>query len=70
MRLGIVGNLKAHAGSQHERPAVFEPCVQLAFKTEKDVPLRAPMICDVPRRAFHHAQANGATFDGAPAGNA
>jgi len=44
MRLGIVGNLIAHAGSQREGPPILKLDVELALETEQDMPLRAPMV--------------------------
>ncbi len=37
MRLGIVGDLIAHAGLQHELPAVLQLGVQFAFEAEQYV---------------------------------
>ena len=39
MRLGVVGDLVAHAGPEHERPPVLQLRAQLAFDAEEDWPL-------------------------------
>jgi len=44
VRLGIVGNLIAHAGSQREGPPILKLDVELALEAEEDVALRTPMV--------------------------
>lgn len=58
MRLGVVGNLIARAGSQREPSAVREFRLQLAFQAEQNVPFRAPVIGPIARGVFHHANTN------------
>src|SRR5690348_15982455 len=58
MRFRIVGNLIAHAWPKHERAAVGELGVQLAFEAEKDVPFDAPVILAITRRILDHAHAD------------
>ncbi|MNI48804.1 hypothetical protein D3C73_1033870 [compost metagenome] len=70
MRFGLVGHLVAHAGGQDELAAVFKLGVKLAFQTEEDVSLGAPVVGQVARRVFHHAYAQVAELARAPIGHA
>lgn len=70
MRLGVVGHLVAHAGQQGEATAVFQLGVQLALQAQQHVAFAAPVVGQVARRVFHHANADGAELAGAPVGDA
>ena len=70
MRLGTVGDLVAHPGTEVESPAVAKLRFELAGEAEQDVPLLAPVIGAIARRVVDHANADGAKLSGAPQGRA
>ncbi len=65
----VVGNLVTHAGSQRKDATVFQLGVELAVNTEENVPLDTPVVCQIARRVFDHADANGAECTGSPVRN-
>ncbi len=68
MRLGLVGNLIAHARLEQELPTVFEFSIELALEAKQDVALGAPMIGQVPGCVFHHPHPNIPELPRAPIG--
>ena len=70
MRVRVIGDLVAHAGLEHDDPAVLELRVDLAFEAQHDVPLRAPVVGDVAGRVLDHADADLAELLRAPEGDA
>ena len=58
MWVRFIGNLVAGSRSQFELPAVAQFSVKLAFQHEKDMAPASPMVCQVPRRILHHANAD------------
>src|SRR5262245_37152967 len=67
MRLGAVGHVVTHAGSERETPAVRELGVERAFQAEQEMTLAAPVIRQVARRILEHAHAHLAEMPRAPA---
>lgn len=49
MWLGVVCNLVTHARPERELAPVREFRVELAFEAQEDVPLHAPVICEITR---------------------
>jgi hypothetical protein len=68
VRLAIVPDLVAHAGSKHEDPSVLRLCLQFAFNTKQDVPLHAPVVGDIARGILYEPHANAAEIPGTPYG--
>ena len=66
MRLGGIRNLVAHAGHESEFPAVFEFGVKLTFKTHQNVSLAAPVVRQIARGIFDHANPDVPEVDGSP----
>ena len=70
MRFGVVGDLVALAGLQGEGATVFQFGQQLALHAKQDMAFDAPMIGQVPRCVFDHADPDGAEVLGPPIGHA
>lgn len=70
MGFGVVGNLVTHSRLQNESPSILELGVQFAFEAEQDVAFFAPVIGDITRRVFDHADADSTELAGAPVGAA
>lgn len=68
MRLGVVGDLVAHARFEREPSSVLEFGFKLSFRAQKDVTLDAPVICQVARRVLDHAYADRSEVAGLPVG--
>ncbi len=66
MRLGVIGNLITHSRLEYESAAVLKFGMQLAFQTQQDMPLHAPMIGQIAGRVFDHAHPQIAEAAGAP----
>jgi hypothetical protein len=58
MRWITIPDVIAHSGLQCKGPAVSQARFQFAFKTQKYMPLGAPVIRLIPRRIFDHAHTN------------
>ncbi len=58
MGFGIVGNLVTHAREKLENTAIFKFGVKLAVHAQKDMAFCAPMICQITRCVFDHADAD------------
>ena len=55
MRLGVVGNLIAHAWFQNEVPAIVQLSAQLALHAEKNMAFATPVIGQIAGRVFDQA---------------
>src|SRR5689334_15349763 len=69
MRLRAIGDLVAHTRVQHDAASVLQLGVQLAFQTQQDVSLHAPVIRQVARRVLHDPHAHVAELRGTPVGH-
>src|ERR1700681_1590771 len=58
MRWVAISDVIAHPRLQCKSPAVSQACFQFAFKAQKHMSLRAPVIRLVPRRVLDHAHTN------------
>src|SRR5277367_776512 len=61
-----VAYLIAHPWLQGVSAPVSQFCLKFAFQAKHNVPLRAPMVGQVPRRVFHNPDSNVAANLGAP----
>lgn len=68
MRLGLVGDLIAHAGLEQKLPTVFELSMELALEAKQDVTLGTPMVGQIPGGVFHHPYPNIPELPRAPIG--
>ena len=64
----VVGHLIAHAGIGHERAAIFQFSVDVAFKHQNNVAFAAPVIGTISRGVFDHSNADVAEFKCSPEG--
>lgn len=64
----VIGDLIARARRQCEDLSAFEFSHQLAFQDEKNVPLGAPVICEITRRILNHPHTHLTESAGSPAG--
>ncbi len=51
----MVRHLVTHARLEDKLAAILQFCVQLTLEAKQDVPLAAPMVCQVASRVFDHA---------------
>ena len=66
----VIGDLIARARRQPEDLSALEFSHQLAFQDEKNVPLGAPVICEITRRILNHPHTHLAESAGSPVGRA
>lgn len=57
MGLRVNGDLVAHSRMQRETASILKFGVKLAFKTQQNMTLHAPMVCKVSRRVLNHPHA-------------
>src|SRR5512142_2415968 len=69
VRLRMVGDLVAHAGTQRERTPIGELRVQLALEAEQHVTLLAPVVGHVSGAVLDHAHADRAELARSPMGH-
>ena len=66
MRFRVVGNLKAHARAKGERAPVLELGAQFTLQAIQNVPLDAPVVCDIPGRTLDDPNADVAELPSPP----
>ena len=66
----VIGDLIARARRQREDLSALELSDQLAFQDQKNVPLGAPVICEITRRILNHPHTHLAESASSPAGRA
>lgn len=66
VRLRMVRNLITDSGCEDEGPTVGQQGFQLPVQAQENVPLFTPMIRNISRRVFHHANAQRAKLSRPP----
>src|SRR6266852_1820495 len=70
MRFLIVRNLITHTWCQRKSPAIFQFRFEFPFNTKDDVALGTPMIREIARCVFDHANTDAAAVLSTPIGGA
>ena len=70
MGFSVISNLVALAGAKRKGSAIFELCMEFSIETQQNVAFNAPMICQVARCVFDHADSDRAEILCFPVSNA
>src|SRR3954465_14695033 len=70
MRVGLVGDLVTHPGTQPKRSSIPQFGVQLAGEAEQNMPLLAPMVGAISGRVLDHSHTERTEVSRAPARDA
>ncbi len=70
MSFSVICDLIALAGAKSKASAVLELCMEFAIEAQQNVAFETPMVCQIARRVFDHADPDLPEILGPPVGNA